>query len=137
MEITRRQLFPAVLTELQVALGETRGVRSFRLDDLAAAPEEVLRTIVPVRGSGRPVHLADGFACVADDAGALVRLFPAEQVHLDAYNACDGRRDLATIADQVAARWQLDAAAAFQLVRALFLRLLQARVLLPGNPGRF
>lgn len=134
MRVTRRQLLPAVVEEFQVALGETRGVRSFRLDDLASAPDEVLHRVVPVRGTARRIHLVDGFACV-DCGDRAVRLFPADQVHLDAWNACDGRRDLGDVVDLVAGRWALDREDASALVRALFLRLLRARVLVPGTPG--
>lgn len=134
MDVTRRHLLPAVLEELFVAMGETHGVRGFRLSDLHDAPDEALRGVVPVRVPDRRVFLDGGHVCT-DGNGSRVRLFPAEQAYLDAFNACDGSRDLAGVAAVVEGRWDLGEDDAFSLVRDLFLRLVAADVLVPSNPG--
>lgn len=134
MDVTRRRLLPAVLEELFVAVGESHGVRGFRLADLPDAPDDVVRGVVPARVPDRRVFLAGGHVC-ADGAGGRVRLFPAEQAYLDAFNACDGSRDLAGVAAVVLERWEVGEDEAFGLVRDLFLRLMAADVLVPANPG--
>jgi hypothetical protein len=134
MEVTRRHLLPAVLEELFVAMGESRGVRGYRLADLADAPDDVLRRVVPVRVPDRHVFLDGGHVC-SEGGGGRVTLFPADQVHLDAFNACDGSRDLACIASVIRERWEVGEDEAFALARGLFLRLLAADVLVPANPA--
>lgn len=134
MDVTRRLLLPAVLDELFVAVGESHGVTGFRMGDLRTAPDAVLGSVVPVRATDRGVFLADGHVCTLGDAGEQLRLFPVGQVHLDAFNACDGRRDVAAVAAVVAKRWEVGPDEAFDLVRELFLRLLAVGVLLPANP---
>ena len=134
MDVPRRLLLPAVLEELFVTAGESHGVPGFRMEDLQTAPNEVLGSIVPARATDRGVFLADGHVCTLDHAGEQLRLFPVGQVHLDAFNACDGRRDVAAVAAVVAERWEVSPGDAFALVRELFLRLLAVGVLLPANP---
>lgn len=134
MDVTRRHLLPAVLEELFVTMGESRGIRGYRLSDLRDAPDDVLRTVVPARVPDRHVYLDGGHVC-SEGGGGRVRLFPADQAHLDAFNACDGSRDLAGVVSVVRERWEIAEGEAFVLVRDLFLRLLAADVLVPANPA--
>ena len=134
MDVTRRLLLPAVLEELLVAVGEYHGVHGFRMGDLRTAPDEVVGSVVPVRTPGSRVFLADDHVCTLDHAGEQLRLFPVGQAHLDAFNACDGRRDLTAVAAVVAERWDVTPDEAFHLTRELFLRLMAAGVLLPADP---
>ncbi|HWS57402.1 MAG TPA: hypothetical protein VN257_02595, partial [Actinotalea sp.] len=132
--VTRRLLLPAVLEELLVAVGEYHGVHGFRMGDLRTAPDEVIGGIVPVRAAGCRVFLADGQVCTVDRAGEQLRLFPVGSFELDAFNACDGQRDVAAVASGVAERWDVSPDEAFDLVRDLVVRLLAVGVLLPANP---
>jgi hypothetical protein len=134
MDVSRRHLFPAVLTEIRVAIAEGNGIKGFRLTDLEHAPDDTLRAIIPARVAGPHVSINKCMVLACDASGVELSLFPAEQDHLDVFNSFNGRQDLGAIAEGLASRSGLMYDEAFGAVRALFLHLLKAGVVVPANP---
>ena len=134
MDLPRRRLPSALLTELRVAKAESHGVKGFRLADIATLPDEALLGMVPARGTEVRVFVQEGFVYAGDRSGEMVRLFPAEQASLDVFNMFNGDRDLRTIAELVAGMWGVEFEDALLFVRTMFLSLLKLGVLVPANP---
>ncbi len=134
MDLPRRRLLSALLTELRVANGEYHGVQGFRLADIPTLPDEAMLGIVPARGTDRRVFVQEGFVYAGDESQEVLRLFPAEQAYLDVFNMFNGDQDLRTITELVAGMWGVEFEDALLFVRSMFLSLLKPGVLVPANP---
>jgi hypothetical protein len=128
----RRRVFHALTRELRTAVEELRGVRHFRLDQLADCSDERLATVVPTWRSHGPVRVVDNrlVKCEADGSVSSV-LFELSESQRRLLVLFDGVRSLACIGQDWAVETGLPRQDAFAQAKRLWLPLAELGILVP------
>ena len=133
--VNRRGFFSALVREMVVAAGSSRGKAGYALADLSSLPDEVLSRLVPVVNPAFEIRVESGWLCTHNrNTGVDTRLFELTAQNVYVFNQFDGCHTLAEIATGLAptAGWELQDAFAFAC--DLFLMLAQQYVCMPLNP---
>jgi hypothetical protein len=128
----RRQLFVNMKIELDVAEGEQKGGKGYKLSVLGVLPDSQLESIIPVIVPACEIFLEDNFVW-GKRPGSPYRqkLFPQENTTLYVFNWINGRTSLAHIAHYLQKNLGREPAWSFAFTRGLFLHLVQLQVCVP------
>jgi len=120
----RKHFWRACLREVLAVRDEMRGVPQESLDNLAALPDSVVKEMVPVWRNPEAVDVReDGLYITSGRPPVKTRVCPLtdqERLMVDQYGC---GRNLQTIAEHLVGYAGLNAAAAFEAAKELFVRL--------------
>jgi len=133
--VNRRGFFSALVREIVVAAGSSRGRTGYALADLSSLPDEVLSWLVPAVNPAFEIIVESGWLCGRNrNTGADIHLFELTAQNVYVFNRFDGFHTLSEIATDLSssAGWELQDAFAFAC--DLFLLLARQYVCMPANP---
>jgi hypothetical protein len=132
MNITRRQVFSSLLTELTVHSMEMDGIKAFKLSDLGDMHDEQLGEVYPTFLPGTNIWVEEGILWTHPrNEEKPIKLFPLDkptQIAMDHFN---GETKIAEIASNLSEAMDWDFNRSFAYTRGLFLTLVFAGVCVP------
>lgn len=132
----RRGFFKQMVSEALGAAEEAAGRPQFRLDEIPSLPDDVLAGLVPqVREDAEIVVTDAGVQAKLRTRQEPVVLFAHDAVDTFVFNRFNGSTPLGRAARELSAAMSLDGPDAFACARALFVRLVRLRVVVPANAG--
>lgn len=132
MQVSRRKLFPALLTELDAFTSKADGGVVLKLEDLGTCPEEQLALITPAIVTGCKIIAAGGrvYAELPSVSGRF-EIFPLGTPAQMLFDLFDGMTTLAEMSADLACQMGWEISRAFAYTRGFFLWLVLAGVCLP------
>jgi hypothetical protein len=132
MQIPRRRLWSALVTEMQVSVGKSEGGRAWKLEALGDWTDTQLAGVVPVMINGCQITIKEGFVWgQPPEASDPAQLFPLKTPAMAAFNRMNGEITLGENARSLGRETGWDDQRSFAYVRGLFLWLVLARVCFP------
>ena len=131
--MTRRQFFQTLWKEFELLGQRQQGVKAQKLGELGCMSDEALAPLMPRILPGCQISLRDGDLWAVPASQPAMRLFPADQLTVAAFNLINGRNSIMQIAARVQSLGPLPPERAFAFSRGLFLTLVKAGVCLPHN----
>lgn len=129
--VTRRELFTSLIPEAE-RRRPTGDRPAYRLKTLGILADADLAEVTPALVAGTRLSISEGMVLGwAPTDEAPRRLFAAERTNLLILDALDGQTTLGAIADEVREETELSEQS-FPYVRALFLKLVLARIATPA-----
>jgi hypothetical protein len=130
----RRTFFRALFQEAIIIRGSLKGGQGGRLSELGSLPDEQLARVRPILTPEYETFVDQGHVWGRNKTTkAVLKLFPAEQENLVAFNMFDGQHTLGEIGRRLAQEMGWDEAAAFAHARDLFLSLVGPMVCVPRD----
>ena len=134
MNISRRRLWSAMISEIRVTTRAVGGTPVYQLSDLGAQPDEKLAGIIPVVAPGCKITVVEGHVCgQLSKAAETTQLFPLQSPALQVFNLFNGLTRLDEAAAQLADKTGWDPERSFAYTRGLFLWLILNGICLPKN----
>jgi hypothetical protein len=131
----RRNFFRDAAREALVWLEDARGKPNLQLADLPDLDAATLGALTPlIRPDVQIIPLEDKVCAGVPGEAETVELFALDDESLAVFNRFNGRQTISQISDDLSAALGWPATESFSRVRAHFLRLVQLRVCVPGNP---
>ena len=133
--VNRRGFFSALVREMIVAAGSSRGRAGYALADLSSLPDEVLSGLVPEVNPAFEIRVESGWLCSRNsNTGADIHLFELSAQNVYVFNRFDGCHTLSEIATDLASSAGCELQDAFAFTCDLFLLLARQYVCMPANP---
>jgi hypothetical protein len=133
--VTRRQFFQGLVSDLRVGRAEQTEQPVYRLADLGVMPDGPLAQVTPVPLTGSQVITREGYVWGSTPgAGEPLRLFP---VNIPAYAALglfDGEHTILEVGSVLAGQYSWKKHFAFDYTRGVFLWLVLAKLFVPKGP---
>ena len=131
----RRRFFKQLARESLTFVDEIRGIPQCRLSDLHKLPDDVVLKLVPQVCPGVQILVEDGqVRARIPGREALKGLFSLEDPALEIFNQFNGMNTIAQVAENLAQLHGPGVDEMLPRVRALFFRLAQQSICVPGNP---
>jgi len=131
----RRRFFKQLARESLTFVDEIRGIPQCRLSDLQKLPDQTISKIIPQVSPGVQIIVEDGqVRARIPGRKELKVLFGLEGPELEVFNQFNGINTVAQITEHLARLRGVSGDEVLPRVRALFFRLAQESVCVPGNP---
>jgi len=131
----RRNFFRDAAREALVWLEDARGKPNLQLANLPDLDAATLGALTPrIRPDVQIIPSGDKVRAIVPGEADMVELFALDDESLAVFNRFNGCRTISQISDDLSAALGWPAAESFSRVRTSFLRLVQLRVCVPGNP---
>ena len=128
----RRQLFPALLSELQAFNNNADGMAVAKLSDLGNCTDEEIARMVPSVVSGCQISLVDDHVYGQPPVTSKpFELFPTGIPALTVFNMFNGMTTIAEVSDHLSESTGWDSQRAFAYTRGVFLWLVVAGICMP------
>ena len=121
--ITRRQFFKSMLTEVEVRAGTRGGGDGWKLAEVGAWTDAQLSRVVPVVNPGIKIIIMNEFVFGVQPCGKPKKLFQISSTACRIFNEFDGMANIDEIADTYARSEGWDFQYSFAYVRGVFLTL--------------
>ena len=130
----RRGFFKQCLVDMICLVEEFKGRPQMRLSDLDQAPEEVIRTMVPVFNPRRPcITKGNRILLEKDKSGEYEQICEMDRMNADIFHYFGGSMTIDEISREIERRYDLDSHTAYERVRAWFLFLAKRMVCFPAH----
>ncbi len=131
----RRRFFKQLARESLTFVDEIRGIPQCRLSDLQRLPDQTISKLIPQVSPGVQILVEDGqVRARIPGREELKVLFGLEEPELEIFNQFNGINTVAQVAEYLARHHGGSTDEMLPRVRALFFRLAQESVCVPGNP---
>ncbi len=118
---SRRNFFRRFFTETISLIEEARGTPQLNLNDIAALPDEIFGSIIPVFSEHTRYRIEGDRLLIVDEKSAIFRkAYQFTPRELYVLNQFDGHNTLNSIVYVIINQFDQDAEAAFQQVKNLF-----------------
>ena len=121
--ITRRQFFKSMLTEVEVRAGTRGGGDGWKLAEVGEWTDAQLSTVVPVVIPGIKIMIENDYVFGRQPSGKSKKLFKISSTACRIFNEFDGMANIDEIADTFARSEDWDPHYSFAFVRGVFLTL--------------
>jgi hypothetical protein len=133
--VSRREFFPALLQEIRVLAGLTKGGQAFQLSELGNLPDQELAEIVPMRNPAFEVYVDQGYLWSREkQTGRAFQEFAWQPENMVAFTLFDGEKTLGEIGERVATEMGWEKDKGFAHVIDLFLSMVSHLACVPRNP---
>jgi len=131
----RRRFFKQLARESLTFVDEIRGIPQCRLSDLQKLPDQTISKLIPRVSPGVQIIVGDGqVRARIPGRKELKVLFGVEAPELEIFNRFNGINTIAQVTEHLARLYGVSGDEMLPRVRALFFRLAQESVCVPGNP---
>ncbi len=123
INVTRRQFFKSLLTEVEVRAGSREGGEGFKLAELGEWTDTQISFVVPVINPESKIMVINDFVHGVPPNGKSKKLFKISSTACRIFNEFNGQANIDEIADTLAHNKGWDLQYSFQYVRGVFLTL--------------
>jgi len=132
--ISRRNFFPALLREVIVLFGMTKGGRGFQLSELGNLSDQQLAEVIPVLNPAFEIFVEQNHLWGREvKTGRTIKGFPLQPENISTFNLFNGQNNLGEIGRRVAEEMGWEESRGFAHARSVFLSLARHLVCVPSN----